>query len=82
MVESSLMHHPLLDLHRELESIEIKEKDHQRLLSLAQHEIEKVQKDKADVTQKTDKFVKEEAKVDFDRTAKKRIDAKSLAILK
>jgi chromosome segregation ATPase len=58
--------------------------------SLAQHEIEKAQKEKADVTQKTDKFAKEETKVDFDRTTKKRIDAvrdqiengpKSLAIL-
>jgi chromosome segregation ATPase len=90
MVESSLMHHALIDLHRELESIEIQEKDHQQLVSIAQHEIEKVQKDKADVTQRTGKFVKETAKVDFDRATEKRIEAaryqfedrpKNLAIL-
>jgi chromosome segregation ATPase len=75
MVGSSLMQHALVDLHRELGSIETIEKEHQRLLSLDQHEIEKVQKDKADVTQKIEKFVKEEAMGDFDRAAKKRIEA-------
>jgi chromosome segregation ATPase len=75
MAERSLMHHALINLHGELESIEIKEKDHQRLLSVAQHEIEKVQKDQADVTQITGKLVKEEAKVDFDRAAERRIEA-------
>jgi chromosome segregation ATPase len=91
LAKNSLMRHALIDLHRELESIEIKEKDHQQLVSVAQYEIEKLQKDKADVTQKTDKVVKEGAKANFDRAAEKRMESvreqfedrpKSLAILR
>jgi chromosome segregation ATPase len=92
VAESSLTHHALIDLRRELQSIDTKEKNHQQILSIAQHAIEKAQKDTADATRETDKAVKEEPRVDFDRaTAEKRIEAvrdqfedgqKRLAILK
>lgn len=91
MVDSSLMHHALIDLNRDLESIEINERNHHQRFSVAQNELDRVQRDKADATQQADKVVKAEAQLDFDRAAEKRIEAvrdqledapKSLAILK
>ena len=74
--EKFLMRRTLIDHRPELTSIEAREKSHQRIVLMAQYEIEKAQKDKADAIQETDKAVKEEPKVDFDRAAaEKRIEA-------
>jgi len=90
--EKFLMRRTLIDHRPELTSIEAREKSHQHIVLMAQYEIEKAQKDKVDAIQETDKAVKEEPKVDFDRAAaEKRIEAvrdqfkdeaKRLAILK
>jgi chromosome segregation ATPase len=76
VAEDSLTRHDLIDLRGKLRSIEAKEKNHQQMLLITQHKIEKAQKDKADATRETDKTVKEEPRLDFDRAAaEKRIEA-------
>jgi chromosome segregation ATPase len=90
--EKFLMRRTLIDRRPELTSIEAREKNRQHIVLIAQYEIEKAQKDKADAIQETDKAVKEGPKLDFDRAAaEKRIEAvrdkfedqaKRLAILK
>jgi uncharacterized protein (DUF3084 family) len=90
--EKFLTRRALIGRRPELKSIEAREKNHQQIFIIAQYEIEKARKDKADAIQEIDKAVKEGPKVDFDRAAaEKRIEAardqfkneaKQLAILK
>jgi chromosome segregation ATPase len=86
MVDNSLMSHALIDRRRELASIESREKYHQQILSVTQHELERAQRDRVDASQEMDRALKQEPKVGLSHaTIQKPIEEnerKRLAILK
>ena len=67
VADNSLVNHSLIDRRRELTSIESKEKYHQQILSVAQHELEKAQRDRVDATQEMDRALRQEPKVGVSR---------------
>jgi chromosome segregation ATPase len=68
IADNSLMNHVLIDRRRELTSIESKEKYHQQILAVAQHELEKAQRDRVDASQEMDRAPRQEPKAGVSRT--------------
>jgi len=63
VADNSLVSHALIDRRRGLASIASKEKYHQQILSVAQHELEKAQRDRVDASQEMDRALRREPKV-------------------